>query len=176
MPLRPELSLGLSESDFRRWYWLKSELLEFCRDNGVPSSGGKEAVASRIAARLANRDFEEVNKNPLSLQSNDIYTLSTVVCPGFKLSKKLREFFVLHIGEKFCFNQSLRDFFKSPNQRTLADAISIYRVSLKLPKQEIAGQFEYNRHMRSFFESHPGATIHDARKAWWEKREKAKDL
>ena len=49
---RPELSRTLSAEVFRQWYWLKEELVQFCRDNGLPVSGGKTELAERIASYL----------------------------------------------------------------------------------------------------------------------------
>ncbi len=38
---RPELAITISVSDFKNHYWLKSELLSFCRANRINTSGGK---------------------------------------------------------------------------------------------------------------------------------------
>ena len=34
---RPTLELGVEAQDFLAFYWLKSELVEFCRANGLPT-------------------------------------------------------------------------------------------------------------------------------------------
>lgn len=167
---RPLLSIGLSETEFRQWYWLKSELSDFCRIIGVPAIGSKDAIAACIADYLGGRQINQDGRISLPDQCPKNLTLATVVKPGFKLSKILRAFFVSHVGDSFCFNQSLRDFFCAPAERTLAEALAIYRDSLAKPSGEIGNQFEYNRHIREFFRDHPGVTALDAREAWWAKR------
>ena len=41
MVKRPELDKNLSSDTFREFYYLKEELVEFCRQNGLPASGEK---------------------------------------------------------------------------------------------------------------------------------------
>ena len=52
MPDRPELNKNLSSAAFREWYWLKEELTNYCRRNGLPASGSKTELADRIAVFL----------------------------------------------------------------------------------------------------------------------------
>ncbi|WP_445684008.1 SAP domain-containing protein [Viridibacillus sp. FSL H8-0110] len=46
--MRPILSRDLNEKDFRNFYWLKEELLVFCRENGLSTSGSKVEITDRI--------------------------------------------------------------------------------------------------------------------------------
>lgn len=46
MDKRPELNLNLDSETFRNYYYLKEELMKFCRDNGLPSSGNKMFLSS----------------------------------------------------------------------------------------------------------------------------------
>ena len=46
---RPLLNTDLNGDSFRKWYWLKEELVTFCRDNGLPSNGSKTVLTERIA-------------------------------------------------------------------------------------------------------------------------------
>ncbi len=41
MNKRPELNKELDGKTFRSFYYLKEELVDFCRDNNLPVSGGK---------------------------------------------------------------------------------------------------------------------------------------
>jgi SAP domain-containing new25 len=41
MSQRPALTSDLTVQEFKRHYFLKSELLEFCREYGLSSIGGK---------------------------------------------------------------------------------------------------------------------------------------
>lgn len=49
---RPPLIAGISEKEFKSYYWLKSELLQFCHDVTLSTHGGKQEVAERIALFL----------------------------------------------------------------------------------------------------------------------------
>ena len=46
---RSMLELGMDAKDFLRFHWLKSELVEFCRANGLPTGGSKGQLTERIA-------------------------------------------------------------------------------------------------------------------------------
>ena len=46
---RPVLDRNLDSKTFRDYYYLKEELVSFCRENGIPVSGGKIEITDRIA-------------------------------------------------------------------------------------------------------------------------------
>ncbi len=41
MNKRPELNKDTKSAAFRSFYYLKRELVDFCRENGLPASGSK---------------------------------------------------------------------------------------------------------------------------------------
>ena len=49
---RPDLNKELDSQTFRSFYYLKEELMAFCRENGLPVSGGKLEISDRIACFL----------------------------------------------------------------------------------------------------------------------------
>ena len=49
---RPELNKELDAITFRSFYYLKQELIDFCRENGLPTSGDKIELTDRIATFL----------------------------------------------------------------------------------------------------------------------------
>ena len=49
MSERPNLDKSLDSAAFRNYYYLKEELVAFCRQNGLPVSGGKLELTERIA-------------------------------------------------------------------------------------------------------------------------------
>ena len=49
MDKTPYLDKNLDSKTFRDFYYLKEELVNFCRKNGIPVSGGKIEIADRIA-------------------------------------------------------------------------------------------------------------------------------
>lgn len=44
-----KLDKNMDSKTFREFYYLKEELVNFCRDNGLPVSGGKIELTERIA-------------------------------------------------------------------------------------------------------------------------------
>ena len=52
MSERPRLDRTLDGKTFRSYYYLKEELTAFCRENGLPVSGGKIEITERIACFL----------------------------------------------------------------------------------------------------------------------------
>ena len=52
MSERPDLDKSLDSKTFRSYYYLKEELTAFCRQNGLPVSGGKLELTERIACFL----------------------------------------------------------------------------------------------------------------------------
>ena len=52
MQQRPKLQTGLDKDTFLSFYYLKEELVSFCRENGLPSGGSKQELTERIALFL----------------------------------------------------------------------------------------------------------------------------
>lgn len=46
---RPVLDRNLDSKTFRDFYYLKEELVDFCRKNHLPVSGGKLEISDRVA-------------------------------------------------------------------------------------------------------------------------------
>lgn len=63
MSERPELSLNISVDTFKNYYYLKEELVDFCRQNGLQTSGSKQELTERIAC------FLETGKKQKLIQS-----------------------------------------------------------------------------------------------------------
>ncbi len=168
---RPELTPELAADDFRAWYWLKAELAAFCRANGLPASGSKEALADRVEAWLAGTQPPAAGavRQP-SARMPAALTADTPIGPGWRCSQPLRAFFERECGPAFRFNRALRELVARGDGTPLGQAVELYRASLAAAEGEIEPQFEYNRHMRAFFAAHPGATPAQARAAWWEAR------
>ncbi|RYZ66619.1 MAG: hypothetical protein EOP09_12405 [Proteobacteria bacterium] len=52
----PDLTL----SEFKQRYWLKSELVQWCRERSLPTQGGKLELARRITQYLETGQVETV--------------------------------------------------------------------------------------------------------------------
>ncbi len=53
--MRPNLTKEISIKDFKDYYWLKEELQNFCRENGMSASGSKLEISDRIETFLSDR-------------------------------------------------------------------------------------------------------------------------
>ena len=59
MNTRPKIHKGLSSETFRNYYYLKEELVEFCRKEGLKIGGGKLELTERIATYLETKGKDE---------------------------------------------------------------------------------------------------------------------
>ena len=171
---KPELDDRISLEAFRVCYWLKRELVAFCRQYGLPTSGAKAALAQRIEVFLETGEVEQVREAPRPKgKMPEQFTRDTVIGPGWRCSQSLRAFFEREIGPRFHFDGVMRDFIKRDGVgKTLQDAIDAWHEERRKPRleKEIAPQFEYNRHIREFFKGNEGATLQEAIAAWEEKK------
>jgi dTDP-glucose pyrophosphorylase len=167
---RPELTQELSPQSFREYYYLKSELVEFCRKEQLSASGGKAELTSRIEAYLETGKRIAAAK---SLTSNapirSEMSLTSVVEENFRCSERHRDFFKSVIGDSFKFNVEFQTWLKTNAGKTYADAVLAYNEISEKKKTavtEIDGQFEYNAYIRAFFEANKGQTLAQAIACW----------
>lgn len=50
--MRPELNLNLKAQQFLDYYWLKEELISFCKENSISAIGSKSELTQRIKVYL----------------------------------------------------------------------------------------------------------------------------
>ncbi|MBI5566544.1 MAG: cytoplasmic protein [Chloroflexi bacterium] len=178
---RPLLTPQLTADDFRSFYWLKAELLVFCREHGLSTSGSKADLTERIALFLDTRQ-RPVRVPTTRRTSGDplpqTLTRDTAIGLNWRCSERLRAFFLQEIGPYFHFNGVMRDFIRQGTGQTLGAAIEAWQADRAAPRVEtdIAPQFEYNRHMRDFFKAHPDRTRQDAIAAWQANRARRKSV
>lgn len=172
MAARPSLNKKLNSETFRSFYFLKEELVQFCRDNGLPTTGGKEELSKRIAFFLETGKVEPptapVHKASTKA-ANQVIDLQTIIEQNFVCSEKHRAFFKKHLGNTFSFNVQFQNWLKTNAGRTYQEAIEAYGRILKAKKEtksEIGGQFEYNTYIRDFFADNKGLSLEEAIKCW----------
>lgn len=163
---RPRLAAGLSAEEFDRWYWLTSELRDGARELGIPSSGRKEELAQRIRAALSGTPLPAPAKRLGVDGLTGALTLRTPVPAGQRLTRRLREFMIAQCGPSFRFNSDLRAFFAGDGNRTLGDAVELWRATAEKRGGPIAGQFEYNRFNREWRAANPGGSHSEMVDAW----------
>jgi len=169
MSERPELTTEADASAFRNFYYLKEELVQFCRENGLPTSGSKQELTERIAHFLeTGKVLNGTTHRKISAAVGGI-TESTVIEANIVCSEKHRAFFKDRIGKSFSFNVAFQKWLKSNAGKTYADAIQAYCQILedkKKGKTVIDKQFEYNTYIRDFFADNQGKSLDDAIRCW----------
>lgn len=175
MQERPVLDKKLSSKVFRNFYYLKKELVAFCKENGLPVSGGKLEITNRIAHFLDTGEIMFVSKIKKKTVSISDIQLNTQIEPDFVCSEKHRVFFKEHIGKSFSFNVVFQKWLKNNTGKTYNDAITAYYQILEEKKKgtaKIDKQFEYNTYIRDFFADNQGKSLEDAIKCWTYKKQR----
>lgn len=166
---RPILNTKLDSKTFRSYYYLKEELVEFCRDNGIPTSGPKIELTDRITYFLDTGLVKKVTKNKNKTIDVGRITEDTIIEQNMVCSEKHRAFFKEKIGKTFSFNVQFQKWLKANAGKTYGAAIEAYYMILeekKKGKTKIDRQFEYNTYIRDFFEANNGRSLDDAIKCW----------
>ena len=169
MSERPELSLNISVDTFKNYYFLKEELVDFCRQNGLQTSGSKQELTERIACFLETGKRTKTNPKPKSTVNIGDITEDTLIEPNIVCSEKHRAFFKEKIGKTFSFNVAFQKWLKSNAGKNYAEAITAYHIILeekKKGKTVIDKQFEYNTYIRDFFADNQGMSLDEAIICW----------
>ena len=176
MTERPELTIDLDAKTFREYYYLKSELVDFLREHGLPTSGGKEELNERIALYLETGKVREVKTKKKSAPTILHIDLETKIEENFVCSELHRAFFKKQIGSSFSFNVAFQKWLKSNAGKTYQDAVDAYHQILaekKTKKTNIDKQFEYNTYIRDFFAENKGRSLEEAIRCWNYKKQAA---
>ena len=182
-----KLNKDLKVSEFKEYYFLKEELKEFCRNEGLKISGSKNQLEKRIIYYLdtgkslddsnsiekddkpIRPNFQKSDKTKASI-SKEI-RLDSILGENFKCSEDKREFFEKEIGKGFKFKVQFQKWLKSNPDKTYQDAINAYyELQNSKEKTKIEKQFQYNQYIRDFFEDNDDRTLNDAIKCWKHKK------
>ena len=164
----PKLTKDLTPDEFKQYYFLKAELKDFCRGEGLKGSGSKQDLENRIIHYLAtgNELAEPKIKQKPNVTLTEI-TLDLKLGENFKCSEDKREFFERHIGNGFKFKVKFQKWLKSNPDKTYGDAIeAYYEIQNSGEKTEIGKQFQYNQYIRDFFEDNDDKSLDDAIRCW----------
>ena len=171
---RPVLDKNLDSKTFRDFYYLKEELIDFCRKNDLPVSGGKIELTDRIACFLDTGEI--LPAAPAKKKSAAVSDIreDTKIEADFVCSEKHRTFFKEHIGNRFSFNVAFQKWLKNNAGKTYKEAITVYDQILaekKKGKTKIDKQFEYNTYIREFFADNQGKSLEEAIQCWKYKKQ-----
>lgn len=166
---RPALDRELDSKTFRDFYYLKEELVDFCRKNGLPASGGKIEITDRIAYFLDTGKIQSPSSSRKRAAEIIDIQEDTEIEPDFVCSERHRAFFKEQIGNRFTFNVAFQKWLKNNAGKTYKEAVAAYEQILedkKKGKTKIEKQFEYNTYIRDFFADNQGRSLEEAIKCW----------
>ncbi len=178
---RPPISNIKNSEELKRWYWLKEELINFCKSIQLPYTGPKFEILDRIGKAL-DSDFvfiENAVRKPASKSkfnwSKSPLSLDTIITDSYTNRPKTRSFFKEHCGDRFHFSIAFIDYMKQNAGKTLQDAVNEWKRLNKLSKEksfksEIPAGNQYNQYIRDFFADNPTLTLAQARHFWKLKR------
>ena len=170
--MRPELNRETDPEVFINFYWLKEELIAFCKYHSIPTGGKKQVLTQRIYSYLKTGVPPLHPKTSIkrTTKSNAPLSLSSRIPEGYKNDQRHREFFKAEIGDHFAFNVRFMDWMKNNPGKTYKAAVSEWkRIDQERRngrRNPIAPQFEYNQYTRDFFRANPGASRVQAVKCW----------
>lgn len=178
---RPDLIDIKTAGELRQWYWLKEELVDYCKQIKVSYTGSKAEITDRLAVMLETGTVEAAKpkkKKKVTSRFNwakEKLTPATIITDSYTNGPNTRRFFKEQIGPKFKFNIDFMAWMKANCGKTLGEAVEQWqkledRKKDKTFKSTIPSSNQYNQYMRDFFADNPDLTIKDARKYWLLKR------
>ncbi|WBW98533.1 DUF6434 domain-containing protein [Oceanirhabdus sp. W0125-5] len=170
MTKRPILNKDLNSKTFLEYYYLKEELITFCRNEGLSTSGSKIELTDRIEHFLDTGEKKK-SESKKKTKTIDIGTITeeSKIEDNFVCSEKHRAFFKKKIGDSFSFIVIFQKWLKENTGKTYKEAIDAYYQILEEKKKgrtTIDRQFEYNTYIRDFFADNEGKSLEDAIKCW----------
>jgi len=165
---------GMDSKEFKEFYHLKQELIDFCKREGLPVTGDKNDLNCRIIHYLDTGKVLPASKKPSKATVKDIQEYD-LIGYGVSYSEAHREFFKDRIGDSFKFKVPFQRWLKSNPDKTFGDAVEAYRLIVKDMKSSetvIDKQFEYNAYIRDFFKDNVGMQLKDAIECWRFKKSK----
>ena len=155
-------------------YWLKSELITFCKANGLATVGSKQEIVKRIETFITTgaKIQAKISKS-VTRDSHQIIKMNTLVA-NYNNDAATRKFFIEQIGKHFHFTAYLRQFTKKDNITaglTYGDLVAGWLQEEGKRKNgdyktNIGEQFEYNRFVREFHAEQKGRSHAEMVEAW----------
>jgi len=155
-------------------YWLKAELIKFCKANGLATVGSKQEIVQRIEAFIVTgcKIQPKISKSGVRDSHQQIEVVTLV--KNYNNDAATKRFFVDQIGKHFHFNSYLRQFTNKDNIApglTYGDLVAGWLAEESKKKNtqyktNIGKQFEYNRFVRDFYASEKGKSHAEMVKAW----------
>ncbi len=152
-------------------YYLKKDLVNLCKEYGLPASGAKENLLEYILQFIANKPIKKIKTKSKIVNNGFEPSLEKMIDKNYSNNETHRMFFKEIIGKSFKFNVEFMNWMEAnKGKRTYKEAVEIYKKIL-LEKQSgkktiIGKQFEYNQYTRDFFKDNPKLSKEDCIKCW----------
>lgn len=173
---RPDFSEITSGKEFNKWYWLKEELVEICKQAQIPYAARKFELRDRIIFMLDHpgKPLPPVQKKkPKSRFNWAKAQLSprTILTDNVSFGPNFRNFMKSQIGPKFSCHSDFMDWAKSNPGKTLEEAILIWHEledRKKNPnfKRAIAKNNMLAQYVRDFLQDNKESTLKEALYFW----------
>lgn len=170
--MRPLLNKSIQPEDFQNFYWLKKELQQFCRANGLSASGSKLDITARIITFLETGEIIKPTRTHKQKAPVGPLSIHTIITEGHTCSQNVRHFFKQHIPN-FHFSTAIQNYFKENVGKTYEDVLHFWHEEqqrIKDPnyKKELGAQFEYNQFMRDYYADpiNKGKSSQEAIEVW----------
>lgn len=170
---RPAIADITDSRVFRAYYYLLSELQAYCREKGLPLSGGKQAIADRIAHYIDTGETLPPAPAAKKALRTEAITPESIIEADIKCSQVHRAFFKDAIGKRFTFNVAFQQWLRENAGRTYQEAVEAYgdiQAAMREGQTVISRQFEYNTYIRAFFADNEGRPLQDAIRCWKRKK------
>ncbi|MEO1445737.1 MAG: DUF6434 domain-containing protein [Cyanobacteria bacterium J06635_11] len=177
---RPAIESIESGEEFKRWYWLKEELVSYCRTLGLGTAGQKQVLTARIVTFLdTGKIVRPVSKKVTSTfdWSKETLTLGTRTTDSYRNSQNVRKFMKQQVGDRFAFSNEFMEWMRDNMGKTLADAVEFWidldsRKRLSGYREKPLPQNQYNQFVRALSQAKPGISNKEIRRLWAVKRAK----
>ena len=178
---RPSFEDINSGAEFNQWYWLKDEMVVFCKRLNLPAHGRKFELRDRLMYALDNNGSILKEAKPKKSLSDFNWakaelSLETKITDNVSFGPNFRGFMKMHIGPSFSCHSDFMDWVKANPGRSLGDAINQWLALEKRKKtpgfkRQIADNNMYAQYTRDFLSDNKGMRLSDAKKYWLIKKE-----
>lgn len=123
---RPELSKDLNAKRFREFYYLDTELKDFCKKNKLNTGGDRNELINRVADFLGGGRGDGNIFVPKSTVEEAGITEDTIIEPDFVFGSEHSEFFLEAIGPEFRAHEDFLMWLEANAGKTYREAVDIW--------------------------------------------------
>lgn len=178
---KPKITKITNSDAFQSWYWLKAEMVEKCKQLGLPYTGGKFELRDRIIYALdhdgalmpvvkSDKPTSKFNWSKASL------SLDTEITDNVKFGPNFRRFMTAQIGSRFSCHSDFMDWVKDNSGKTLGDAVIKWEELERRKddpsfRREIAEHNMLAQYVRDFLADNRGSRFQEALQCWKAKKQ-----